>query len=163
MILEALYFALPIYFANMAPVLFKRLNILNVPISKNLFGSHKTYQGFILGITVAILIVYIQHKLNLSINLFDYSNFLLIGFLFGFGALFGDLIKSFFKRRLNINPGHPWMPFDQMDFLVGGLLFMSPVYIPSLKAVLFLLIITPAGHIVVNNIGHYLKLKEVKF
>lgn len=163
MIIEALYFALPMYLANMSPVLFRKLNLLNIPINKKIFGSHKTYQGFIFGILVAVLITYIQYKLNLSVNLFDYTNFLLIGFLFGFGALFGDLVKSFFKRRIGIKPGKPWIPFDQIDFLIGGLLFISIIYIPPINIILFLLIITPIGHILINHIGYYLKLREVKY
>lgn len=163
MILEALYFALPVYLANMSPVLFRKLNILNIPINKKLFGSHKTYQGFLVGIIIAVLTVYIQYKLSLSINLINYSNYLLIGFLFGFGALIGDLIKSFFKRRLNIKPGQPWIPFDQLDFIIGGLLFISFIYIPPIKMIIFLLVITPIGHIIINYMGYCLGLREVKY
>jgi len=38
---------------------------------------------------------------------FDYTevNILIIGFLFGFGALLGDLVESFFKRRIGIESG----------------------------------------------------------
>lgn len=163
MILNALYFALPIYFANMAPVLFKKLNIFNKPINKKLFGSHKTYQGFIFGILTAILVTFIQYKTNLSINLLNYDNFLLIGFLFGFGALTGDLIKSYFKRRLKIKPGTPWIPFDQLDFIIGGLLFASFIYIPPLEIIMVLLVLTPIGHIIINHLGYYLGLREVKY
>ena len=163
MILEALYFALPIYFANMTPVFSRKLNLFNIPVNKKLFGSHKTYQGFIFGILVAIIVVFIQFKLKLSINLLDYSDFLLIGFLLGFGTLTGDLIKSYFKRRLKLKPGKPWIPFDQLDFLIGGLLFISLIYIPSLKIIITLLIITPIGHIIINHIGYYLGLRKVKY
>jgi len=162
MIIEALYFALPVYFANMAPVFFKKLNFLSKPINNKLFGSHKTYGGFIFGILTAILVTFMQYKLNLSINLLNYSNFLLIGFLFGFGALFGDLVKSFFKRRIGIKPGKPWIPFDQLDFIVGGLLFISLVYVPEFEIILTLLVLTPIGHILINHIGYYLRVREVK-
>lgn len=163
MLLQALYFALPIYLANITPVFSKKLNLFNIPINKKLFGSHKTYQGFIFGILMAILVTFIQYRLNLQISLLDYSNFLLIGFLFGFGALFGDLIKSYFKRKLKIKPGNPWTPFDQLDFLIGSLVFISLVYIPSLKIILILLIITPIGHIVVNYISYYFgQIKRIK-
>ena len=40
-----------------------------------------------------------------------------------FGALFGDIIESFFKRRIGKNRGENWIPFDQLDFIVGVLIF----------------------------------------
>ena len=37
----------------------------------------------------------------------------------------GDSLKSFFKRRLDIAPGARWIPADQLDFVVGGLIVLS--------------------------------------
>ena len=43
-----------------------------------------------------------------------------LGLRFGIGAMAGDSIKSFFKRRTNIPPDEPWIPFDEVDFALGG-------------------------------------------
>ena len=103
MILEALYLMLPAYFANMAPVFFKKVNFLNYPVDfgkkikgKRILGSHKTFRGFFFGIILAIIVAYVQSLISAEVALVDYSNWALIGFLLGFGALLGDSVKSFF-------------------------------------------------------------------
>ena len=40
-----------------------------------------------------------------------------------FGALMGDIIESFFKRRIGKKRGEDWIPFDQLDFILGVLFF----------------------------------------
>lgn len=176
-ILKSLYLILPGIFANMAPVLFKRLNFLNYPVDFNktlnekpIFGNHKTYRGFFFGIILSILIVLIQRKLHAyeffkNISLIDYYgvNILLLGFLIGFGVLFGDLVKSFFKRRLNIKPGKRWFPFDQLDSLIGGLVFVSLVYIPPFSVILILIILTLILSLGTNYLGYKLGLKETRW
>ena len=39
-------------------------------------------------------------------------------------------MKSFFKRRRGIEPGASWIPFDQIDLVVGALA-MSSLYAPA--------------------------------
>ena len=39
-----------------------------------------------------------------------------------FGALIGDIIESFFKRRIGKNRGEDWIIFDQLDFIIGALI-----------------------------------------
>lgn len=177
MILESLYLILPGVFANMAPVLFKKINFLNYPVDFNkrwsgkpIFGKNKTYRGFFFGILFSTLIVHLQaylYQFNYfrGISLIDYATTspLLLGFLIGFGALFGDLIKSFFKRRFDIAPGASWFPLDQLDALVGGLLFMSFVYFPPLNIVATLLVIALALHPAINYAGYLLRIKSNKW
>jgi len=71
--------------------------------------------------------IFRHNNIFAEISLVDYSNWLLFGFLMGFGALLGDMTKSFFKRRLGYAPGKPFIPFDQLDFVVGALLFTYPL------------------------------------
>jgi len=52
---------------------------------------------------------------------------LLPGFLMALGALVGDSVKSFFKRRVDIAPGESWLFFDQLDFFLGASLFVWTV------------------------------------
>ena len=175
---KSIYMMGPAFFANMAPVFFRKVPFLNYPIdfsmrwkSKPLFGSHKTFRGFFFGILLAIILVYIQELLFYnysyfrSISFIDYPshNFLLLGFLIGFGALLGDTIKSFLKRRFNVRPGARWFPWDQVDFIIGSLLFLCIIFVPPWQAALFLLIATPLLHIIVKHIGYYLKIDNARW
>ncbi|MFN3301915.1 MAG: CDP-archaeol synthase [Patescibacteria group bacterium] len=165
---KVIWFFLPAYAANIAASIFK-FKFLDFPISKKIFGSHKTYAGFFSGTIFAIFIVLIQKIFfNLSffqkISYLNYSkNFLLIGFLLGFGALFGDLIKSFFKRRLKIQPGQRWIPFDQIDYTLGALLFISFIWLPSLEFIFISIILNFFLHIFINHLGFWLALRKSKW
>ena len=179
-ILSCLYFYLPAYFANMAPPVFKKLGILNslyVPIDfgktfrgKAILGSHKTWRGLILGTLTGMSVVWLQFFLYKfpffqKISFLDYNkiNILFFGFLISFGAVFGDVFFSFFKRRLNIKPGRRWLPFDQIDYLIGSFLFLTPFFdiFPAIWIVL--LFLTFFLHIIVNRIGYRLKISESKW
>jgi CDP-2,3-bis-(O-geranylgeranyl)-sn-glycerol synthase len=48
----------------------------------------------------------------------------------GLGAGLGDSVKSFFKRRMNIERGESWPVFHQLDFFVGACLFVAPISAP---------------------------------
>lgn len=169
-ILQALYFMLPAYLANMMPVLVKPFfPWWSRSISEKFFGSHKTWRGIFAGICGGIIMIFIQREIGAAatgISLIDYQNMslqtlFLLGFLFGFGALIGDLIKSFFKRRLKIAEGQPWIPFDQLDFVTGALLATSPLYLPSPLHIAIILILTPFLHLASNIISYKLGWKKV--
>src|SRR5688572_6810829 len=60
----------------------------------------------------------------------SWAGIALFGAVVGFAALAGDAVKSYFKRRLGKEGGAPWVPFDQLDFVVFGLaaaLLASPL------------------------------------
>jgi CDP-2,3-bis-(O-geranylgeranyl)-sn-glycerol synthase len=175
-ILQSFYFILPAYIANMAPVIFKWLPIFNYPIDNGksfhgarLFGEHKTYRGLIFGTLAGILIVFLQHQYSVyfkDVELMPYGEFsnkgiIFVGICFGAGALLGDLIKSFFKRRVNIKDGHSWFPFDQLDLVVGALIALSPIYLPPIPNLITLLLITPALHFTTNVFAYLIGLKKV--
>lgn len=151
----------------MAPVFAKHWNLpFGNAISDKYFGSNKTYRGFIYGIIAAMITVFIQFWLIdipyfKTLSILDYSkNPLLLGLTMGFGALFGDLVKSFFKRRMGRPPGSPFVPFDQVDFIIGGLIFLWFLQPISEDIVLFLLIVTPFLHFLTNVLGYILRIKD---
>nr|MDO8080708.1 CDP-2,3-bis-(O-geranylgeranyl)-sn-glycerol synthase [Candidatus Freyarchaeota archaeon] len=82
------------------------------------------------------------------------------GFLLSFGALIGDLIGSFIKRRLNLERGQPAPPLDQLDFITGALVFSFIVFIPPLEIIIILLVLTPVIHLTANIVGYKLRLKK---
>ena len=77
------------------------------------------------------------------------------------GALIGDLIGSFVKRRMNISRGRPAPLIDQLDFLILAILFGWVITPLPLIFVAFLLIVTPIIHLLANVIGYILGLKKV--
>ena len=181
LIISALYYFLPAYFANMAPNFFRKtLHFLAKPIDRGksfrgqrILGTNKTWRGIIMGTIIAIVIILIQRILATNtfftqISLIDYVQMplwkiILLGFLLGFGALVGDSAKSFFKRQAKIPPGKSFFPFDQLDFVIGGLLFSFILFIPEPLAILIIIIASPILHIIVKFIGYLLKIDKEKF
>jgi len=177
LILASIYLMLPAYFANMAPVLLKNyLKFLAVPVDFNkkiggkpIFGKHKTWRGIFVACIISMFVFYVQQYLYRfdifkEISLLNYSEHtLFLGFLLGFGAIIGDLIKSFFKRRFNIKPGAPWIPFDQLDFVTGALLFSSIIYLPPWNVILIILLISFFGHILMRHIGYWFGITKEKW
>ena len=177
-ILSLIYFMLPAYMANLAPVLFKRSFLfLARPVDlgikwrgQPLFGQTKTIRGFVVGIMSAIIIVWIQkHLLGFPffdrISLADYGriNFIWLGFLFGFGALFGDLSESFIKRRLGMKSSQSWKIWDQLDYVVGSLLFVYWFANISIYEILTIFVISFILTVITNQIGYYLKIRPVRW
>jgi CDP-2,3-bis-(O-geranylgeranyl)-sn-glycerol synthase len=173
LIVSSLYFMLPAYFGNMAPIIVKKYFLfLAKPIDhglkfkgKPVFGKNKTWRGLIFGPIFGIITAYIQFKLNLSINIINYDYWLYIGFLMGFGALLGDIVESFFKRQCNVKPGQRFFPWDQVDFVIGALL-LSFFFIPAtirFNVIITLLILSPLLHISVNHLAYYLKIRNEKW
>ncbi len=173
--LRCFYFMLPAYFANMAPVMVKKINLFEFPAdfgkkigNKPILGSHKTFRGFVFGIVFAVIIAYSQfflYKIEFfrSISFFAYDSWLLLGFLIGFGALAGDAVKSFFKRRIGIKPGAKFIPFDQIDFVLGAFAFTALFFDVTLKIFAVSLLLTFVLHITINHAAFYMKIRSEKW
>lgn len=193
--IKALWLMLPAYIANMAPVvLAKVIPRWNAPIDggrkrddgTRLLGDGKTWRGLIGGSVIAALVAWLQARYFLfSERLTDFGVTetgtwlapLVIGFAFGLGALVGDAVKSYFKRKSGRARGRPWVGPDQLDFVVGGLLFAglagftfpriaghaswTTTWLIEMWAIpVFLVIATPLLHWIVNVIGYKLGLKR---
>lgn len=166
-ILASIVFFLPAYAANAMPVIASGLKIfpsLAKPINKKVFGESKTYRGFFVGIVGALIVGYIQF----AFGLYNFSTWqnnlmftLLLSFYLGIGALTGDIVKSFFKRKFGKKSGEPWIFFDQVDYVIGGLLFGSFMVVPVMELIVTLLIISPLFALGANIIAYKLKIKKV--
>ena len=179
-ILSCLYFFLPAYFTNMTPPLARKAGVLKflekpIDFGKNFFsqpllGSHKTWRGAILGIIVGTSVVKFQvwlyrfHFIK-EISFFDYYkiNFLVFGFLISGGAVFGDLLFAFIKRRLRLKPGTRFLPFDQINYVIGAFLFLTPFFKIDVRIWLTIFILTFFLHIIVNRLGYLLGLYKAKW
>jgi CDP-2,3-bis-(O-geranylgeranyl)-sn-glycerol synthase len=173
-VLQILYFFLPAYLANMSPVLVRPcLRSLAVPIDggkilwgKRLLGGHKTWRGLLAGVFVGMIAYELQrfaHEAGLvsDLVLIDYAAHpVLPGLLMGLGAGVGDSVKSFFKRRIDIEPGDSWLVFDQLDFFIGAYVFVAPISAPPLLPTLATLPIIFLGNVASEAVGYWLGFKE---
>jgi hypothetical protein len=83
-----------------------------------------------------------------------------LGPVCGLAAMLGDSTKSFVKRRLEIPPGKPWIPADQLDYAVAGLIALSVWYRPDWGDVLTVLALSFAGSIIINRLSYWLGIKS---
>lgn len=127
---------------------------LNYPLDFNktfrgrrVFGAHKTWRGLIIGVIFGSIT-----------GLFLSSLF--AGGLLGVGALVGDAVKSFFKRQLKIDSGHPWFPFDQVDYILSALLVAWFIFPLTFAHVITALLIFGFGSYLVSYLGVKLKIKK---
>lgn len=159
----------------MAPVIFKWIPLLDYPMDakkkwrgKRILGDHKTWRGFCIGIIAAIATVALQQlfaETFEAIAPLDYRtvNVWALGFVLGFGAMAGDAVESFVKRRQNIAPGKPWVPWDQIDWIIGAVLFVLLAVRLPFSAALTAIILFGLLHPLVNFVGYKLKIKQNTF
>jgi CDP-2,3-bis-(O-geranylgeranyl)-sn-glycerol synthase len=167
-VISSLYFFLPAYLANMFPSLAKNVPFLRFPVWEKKLGKNKTWRGVFIATLTGGLVFWLQKlvyaKGFTAWAIIDYSGFsIVLGFLMGFGAIFGDLVESYYKRKIGIAPGKPWMPFDQLDFVIGALVLSFFIYVPPVSIVLILIIASPLLHLIFNRFGYWLKIQQNKY
>jgi CDP-2,3-bis-(O-geranylgeranyl)-sn-glycerol synthase len=161
LIIEALKFIFPAYCANATPVLAgggTRMDFgKNFIDGKRIFGNNKTYRGFFFGWGVGIGVGLVEGLV------FGFQNFpVLFALLIPLGALLGDLTGAFIKRRLGIAPGGLLPIVDQVDFVVGAVVFALPLALPTWgwELAVTVLLITPPIHLFTNYLAYKLQLKK---
>lgn len=163
-----LFFIFPAYVANAIPVLFGGGRAIDggkkMRDGKPFFGSHKTIRGFVAGVVAGTLTGAVENAaLRLSgpsdfVPPYDFS--VLLGFLISLGALAGDLVHSFVKRRISLKEGSPLPVADQLDFVVGAILFSVLVSPPPLLTVVLILVITLPTHLLTNLVAYVIRVKK---
>lgn len=160
---EMAYLMLPAYLANMAPPFVKYWRGWNRPIYAQWLGDHKTVMGFALGVGAGIGTAFLQSRLVDAQGLFPYDDWFWFGVAMGLAAMMGDTVKSFYKRRLSIAPGQPWIPADQLDFVLAGLAALS-FWVPlTWTDVLWIVVLSFIGDVLVNHASFYLGIRETKW
>ncbi len=152
-LLGPIYYILPAYVANMAPVVFgggKPIDMGKTFVDgKRIFGDHKTIRGFISGVLAGTLVGIIQGRP-------------LCGFLLSLGTMIGDMMGSFFKRRMDIKPGESAPVLDQEGFVMVALALCMPFEPLTLMEIVIIVLITPPLHLMANLIAYLIGLKGVK-
>ena len=172
-LVEAIWLILPAYAANgLTPLvgLCKKLHPIDGGRKlwgQPLLGPGKSWEGLVFGTLIGGLIgmiemlayPYLPFSISpVLLNIVPMS--LVLGLLLGFGAMSGDLVGSFIKRRLKIPRGRPAPILDQEDFLAGALALSLLLVSLDTGWVILLAVITPVIHIVANGIGYLLKVKK---
>lgn len=168
--IDAFLFFLPAGFANMAPIFANKIPGLNrwkTPLDlgksykgERILGDNKTFRGLVSGVVLAAIVASIEAGWAYHALPEDKLWFVLAGGLMGFGALMGDAVESFLKRRAGIKPGVSWFPFDQTDYIIGGLLAVAPFirWYPGLVARVFLVYF--GLHVLTVYVGYKLGVRD---
>jgi CDP-2,3-bis-(O-geranylgeranyl)-sn-glycerol synthase len=157
--IHAMYFIFPAYCANAAPVIFGGGLPVDAgrlfPDGKPIFGSHKTVRGLLAGLIVGTLVGFAQQFVPFG------QQSASLGFTLSLGALVGDLMDSFMKRRLGLTPGSPVPLADQLDFILGAFLFAAAIgQSPPISWILIILVVTPPIHLLTNFVAYLLGAKN---
>ncbi|MBS7644797.1 MAG: CDP-2,3-bis-(O-geranylgeranyl)-sn-glycerol synthase [Candidatus Bathyarchaeia archaeon] len=156
--IELLVFILPVYVANASPVILGGGAPLDLGRKfmdgKPIFGPHKTFKGFIGGLIAGWMTATILSALL-------GWGWLKPGLLACAGSMMGDLIGAFIKRRIGLKAGESAPLLDQLDFIIGALILVYPIWKLSMATVLISLSITPPIHLATNWIAYKLNLKKV--
>lgn len=158
--------AIPLYVANAAAMIFGGKTPMDFGViwkgdGLPLLGKGKTWKGsgmgILLGTFAGLLAWYLFREWTRELT----PNYLEYAFLLSVGAILGDMVGSFAKRRMRMERGKPAPLLDQLDFVVGGLVLGLPFVAPELIQVLVLVLITPIVHLLANRVAFVLKLKSV--
>jgi CDP-2,3-bis-(O-geranylgeranyl)-sn-glycerol synthase len=136
-------------------------------------GDGKTVRGFFVGVIFGTLVGVAQYLLaptlrpllGLFVTVTPEMDYVLsmqiqAAFLMSLGALTGDLIGSFVKRRVGLPSGASSPVLDQIGFIIMALIFAAPVLQPEGVYVTVLVLTTLAIHWISNALGYLLGLKK---
>jgi len=170
--LSLLLLVLPAYVANSIPVVFGRGARVDRGAlfydKRPVFGEGKTWRGLFSGIAFGTLSAIPLAAVfpNEFLPFLNYDQKIFFAFALSAGAMAGDLLGSFIKRRQGIKSGEPSFLLDQLLFVFIALTFAIAAY-PQLFSALTLgdatliAILTYFLHVAFNAVAHASKLKKV--
>jgi CDP-2,3-bis-(O-geranylgeranyl)-sn-glycerol synthase len=140
---------------------------------RRILGKGKTIRGFIVGVFFGTLTgigqflaaPYLRPILAQFVVITPEMDYVLsinipVAFLLSLGALTGDVVGSFIKRRVNVRSGNPSPFLDQIGFIIMALIFAFPLMMPSPIFVMILILITLGIHWLSNVVSYLLGLKR---
>lgn len=134
-----------------------------------LIGDHKKMGSFIFGVLFGTLVgilktLYLDRYLPEFLLLhLDVTQNILMYALISFGALSGDLVKSFIKRQLRRPEHSPWIPFDEIDHTTISLLLAKIFFPIAWGDILRIIVLIFFLHLATNVVGYLIKVKEVPY
>jgi CDP-2,3-bis-(O-geranylgeranyl)-sn-glycerol synthase len=156
----AIYFMLPAYLANVSALAFGGGAPLDMGRSlkdgRRMLGDGVTWRGTFIGTLIGMVIGLLQGIITGNV-----LQGAILGLALGGGAMVGDACGSFIKRRLKIERGRPAPIMDQLDFVIGALVFASLVVPIPFDLIIFIIIISIFLHLGANIIAYLLGIKNV--
>jgi len=160
-----IFTAAPLYVANSSAMLFGG----KTPIDGNknwrdgrpIFGKGKTWKGTGMGILIGTFTGLILNYFFPVFTSVVSSEYVAYAFLLSTGGLVGDIAGSFLKRRMNMARGESAQILDQLDFVVGGVVFSIAISKPDWTGLILLVMITPFMHLAFNRLAYMLGIKNV--
>lgn len=138
-------------------------------LGKRIFGDNKTVGGFIGGVAYGGIIgLLILAAVYLMFGVVITDNVLLPWYL-SFLGMSGDLLGSFIKRRLNLEPGSKSLFLDVYPFvfimLIGLACYDFSWFVNAYPwySILIILVLTPVLHRLTNTLGFMAKLKKCPY
>ena len=161
-VLALILFLLPPYVANATPPVLG--GGLRMDFSKTfvdgqpLLGKGKTWRGFLAGVSAGIITAFILDRL---FPLFFSFPVFWTGVLSSLGALVGDALGSFVKRRLKVSGS--FQPLEQLSFIIVALVFAYPVAKTFITpfVLIVVIVVTYVVHLVANKVAYFIGVKEV--
>ncbi|MCX8166656.1 MAG: CDP-archaeol synthase [Candidatus Micrarchaeota archaeon] len=153
-ILRTFIAVLPAMVANATPVIFGGGAKISIP----LFGKNKTIRGFVSGVFAGLFTGVVLYFITQGI--FFGKLWVMIGLLQGIGAMTGDLLGSYIKRRIKIKEGDEFFIVDQLGFMIFAIVFTNHIISLNVKQIIAVLIITFFLHKIMNVIAYLVKLKK---
>jgi hypothetical protein len=167
-VVDALILSLPLVISGGVHMAVVTLNIwprLKIPIHQSWFGANKTWRGVIVMPLAAIAGVWLASWL--WPDRFAGWNPFVLGTLLGLAYVVSELPNSFVKRRLAIAPGKrpprnaAWFALaDQADSAIGCSLVYGWALHLDVATVLWLMVIGPAVHLMVNYTLFLFRLRK---
>lgn len=170
MVSKAIWLMLPAYLANPTAVVFGGGTPIDLgkkwSDGRRIFGDGKTFRGLAGGTACGFAAGLIQTQIT---SLQSIGTFTMLSiFLMAFGALLGDIAKSFFKRRFGYERGEKFPLVDQLDFVAGAWImtyiydraWFSANFLAAPWIMVTVVLLTPLLHRMTNIIGYYLRLKK---
>ena len=177
--LGAVYFMLPAYVSNLSGLAFGGGKPVdggkNWSDGRRIIGNGVTWKGFfngtvlgtLVGVVLGIVGTFYGDLSTLTggvIDLHVYGSIiggLILGFLMAFGALSGDLVGSFLKRRIGLQSGEPAPFMDQLDFVLGALILSLLMVRISWSFFIMIVVLSLVFHLGSNTIAYLLGIKDV--
>jgi CDP-2,3-bis-(O-geranylgeranyl)-sn-glycerol synthase len=162
----------PAYAANCIPPLARGTHALdrgrNFRDGRRIFGDGKTIEGTLVGFIGGMAVITGEIILMPALNSFasEWSVVLpemtlFAGFMIVLGAILGDLCGSFIKRRMGFERGRNAPGLDQLNFIIGALIFGYWFIQITPLMILYMAVLTPGLHRLFNVIGHRGGVKQV--
>ena len=168
-IINLVIFILPAYIANATPVALKTDSSPPMDMKlkwwdkRRILGKGKTVLGFVAGIITgtaagAIIALFVPFYTSFATQI-------TAAFLISIGAMTGDALGSFVKRRLAFTRNKPFYVVDQLSFIAIALMLIYlygsvPAFLDTAGIVL-LIFITIVLHVATNYLAYKLGLKKV--